>query len=1080
MANYQEQKEREYQNALVKRFQEELGYTYLGNWQYAKGANVNNMGVANSPILDDEVRSFLKEQGRTEMQIEDVLVKLKDKARLGDSKMSSLIQCNTDLYDTLTMGIKSQPSPEENHEDVMFFDFDHPQNNHFAIAEEVSYIDPLLGKNKRPDIVVYVNGIALAVIELKRSLVNYEEGIKQHLSNERDFIPSFFTTTQFTIASNDDVEFRYGTIGTPLPFWCKWKRDTNKVGDTITEKEAYRLFFDKENFMFFFHYGVLNDGGIKKVLRPHQIYAIKAAAKRMPQKESGVIWHSQGSGKSLTMVALASYIQKNFSNPRVVVITDRKELDLQLAGTFVKGGNKLHHAESCSDLLDTLNKGDEWLICSLIHKFGAHNHNDEAEKDESGTKVSLDEYLNELQTIIAKKYGNHFSVKGDNIFVFVDECHRTQSGRLHEAMRAIMGKEVMLIGFTGTPLLKKDKGDPYNAIKSMSERTFGPYIHKYLHKQAVEDKVILDLQYEYRNVEQQLTSKEKVDQKLAALTAGRELTPEQKQMVEERWATMERIYSTKERIERIGYSILDDLNYGLLKHDWCNAMLIAGSIFQAYRYYKFFSSSDLKGRCAVVTSYDPTDSDIANNSADNNKTTEAKFKYDWAKKSFEEAGVKNADEYEKWAKELFVKRPAQMKLLIVVNKLLTGFDAPCATILYIDNEIKDHTLFQAVCRVNRLGEDIKDDKGDIIVKTHKEFGRIVDFKNLFNSIENVVTKFNDGSGFEGLDDVDIDGLLDSAVNKCKEKLLAVTEAYEGLKTIWESKSLNDLEALSEYYIKEYDGEEPAQARRNIMYSITGSMVTAYNNMSDYFSKTDFTAEQINHFASLSREAGTVQRKVKQKSGDDFDPKTLDPDMRQLLDQHIRAEDAETFIPSSADFSFLDLINDSTDTKEATEKAIHEAGGNANGAAEAIEGKARRVNTDWNSGDTEEYKLFSDKLQALLEELKARNATAKEKIEALIEHIKAIKHGNDAPSDLANKRSKALWNNRATWHAPEDKDETIRIIKTIDEFIYKNAGRNWQDPDSNASWDLRDDLQALFPAMTEQGIYEIYRLASQNS
>ena len=1080
MANYQEQKEREYQNALVKRFQEELGYTYLGNWQYAKGANVNNMGVANSPILDDEVRSFLKEQGRTEMQIEDVLVKLKDKARLGDSKMSSLIQCNTDLYDTLIMGIKSQPSPEENHEDVMFFDFDHPQNNHFAIAEEVSYIDPLLGKNKRPDIVVYVNGIALAVIELKRSLVNYEEGIKQHLSNERDFIPSFFTTTQFTIASNDDVEFRYGTIGTPLPFWCKWKRDTNKVGDTITEKEAYRLFFDKENFMFFFHYGVLNDGGIKKVLRPHQIYAIKAAAKRMPQKESGVIWHSQGSGKSLTMVALASYIQKNFSNPRVVVIADRKELDLQLAGTFVKGGNKLHHAESCSDLLDTLNKGDEWLICSLIHKFGAHNHNDEAEKDESGTKVSLDEYLNELQTIIAKKYGNHFSVKGDNIFVFVDECHRTQSGRLHEAMRAIMGKEVMLIGFTGTPLLKKDKGDPYNAIKSMSERTFGPYIHKYLHKQAVEDKVILDLQYEYRNVEQQLTSKEKVDQKLAALTAGRELTPEQKQMVEERWATMERIYSTKERIERIGYSILDDLNYGLLKHDWCNAMLIAGSIFQAYRYYKFFSSSDLKGRCAVVTSYDPTDSDIANNSADNNKTTEAKFKYDLAKKSFEEAGVKNADEYEKWAKELFVKRPAQMKLLIVVNKLLTGFDAPCATILYIDNEIKDHTLFQAVCRVNRLGEDIKDDKGDIIVKTHKEFGRIVDFKNLFNSIENVVTKFNDGSGFEGLDDVDIDGLLDSAVNKCKEKLLAVTEAYEGLKTIWESKSLNDLEALSEYYIKEYDGEEPAQARRNIMYSITGSMVTAYNNMSDYFSKTDFTAEQINHFASLSREAGTVQRKVKQKSGDDFDPKTLDPDMRQLLDQHIRAEDAETFIPSSADFSFLDLINDSTDTKEATEKAIHEAGGNANGAAEAIEGKARRVNTDWNSGDTEEYKLFSDKLQALLEELKARNATAKEKIEALIEHIKAIKHGNDAPSDLANKRSKALWNNRATWHAPEDKDETIRIIKTIDEFIYKNAGRNWQDPDSNASWDLRDDLQALFPAMTEQDIYEIYRLASQNS
>lgn len=1080
MPTYQEQRERDYQNHLVERFQEELGYEYLGNWQYAKGATVNDMGKANSPILDDKVRTFLKEQGHSDLQIEDVLAQLKNKARLGDPKMGSLVQCNNELYDTLIMGIKSQPSPEATHEDVMLFDFENINNNHFAIAEEVSYIDPLLGKNKRPDIVVYVNGIALAVIELKRSLVNYEEGIKQHLSNERDFIPSFFTTTQFTVASNDGVDFRYGTIGTPLAFWCKWKKDTNKVGEVLTEKESYNLFFNKENFMYLFRYGVLNDGGVKKVLRPHQVYAIKAAAARMPQKASGVIWHSQGSGKSLTMVALASYIRRNFPNPRVVVITDRKELDYQLANTFVNGGNKLHQAGSCNDLLDTLNQGDEWLICSLIHKFGAHSSDDDAEKDESGTMVNLDEYLKELESIIAQRYGNNFSVKGDNIFVFVDECHRTQSGRLHKAMRNIMGKEVMLIGFTGTPLLKKDKGDALSRVKNMSAVTFGPYIHKYLHKQAVEDKVVLDLQYEYRNVEQQITSKEKLDKKLDALTAGRELTPEQQAAVEERWATLERIYSTKERIERIGYSILDDVNYGLLKHDWCNAMLVAGSIFQAYRYYEFFSNSDLKGRCAVVTSYDPMDSDLANNSADNNKTTEAKYKYDWAKQSFKDAGVSNADQYEKWAKKIFTKQPAQMKLLIVVNKLLTGFDAPCATILYIDNEIKDHTLFQAVCRVNRLGEDIKDDNGNVVVKTHKEFGRIIDFKNLFNCIEDAVTRFNDGSGFEGLDDVDIEGLLGDAVTKCKEKLLAAVEAYEGLKGIWESKGLTDMEILTEYYITEYEGEAPAPTRRIIMYSITGGMVTAYNNMSDYFSRTDFTPEQIQRFTELSREAGTIQRKVRQKSGDDFDPRTLDPDMRQLLDQHIRAEDAETFIPSTADFSFLDLINEDTDSDEATQKAIDAAGGNAKGAAEAIEGKARRVNTDWNSGDEEAQKAFSEKLQALLDQLKANNATAKEKIKALIDHIKSIKHGNDVPEGMDNKRSQALWNNRAAWHAPEDKDKTIELIKKIDEFIHVNAGRNWQDPDSNASWDLREDLQAMFPDMSDQDIFEIYRLASRNS
>ena len=309
---------------------------------------------------------------------------------------------------------------------------------------------------------------------------------------------------------------------------------------------------------------------------------------------------------------------------------------------------------------------------------------------------------------------------------------------------------------------------------------------------------------------------------------------------------------------------------------------------------------------------------------------------------------------------------------------------------------------------------------------------------------------------------------------------AATEAYEGLKAIWEIKGLTELEPRTEYYVTELEGEDPAQCRRNLMYSITGGMVTAYNNMSDYFCQTDFTPEQIERFASLSREAGTIQRKVRQKSGDDFDPRTLDPDMRQLLDQHIRAEDAETLVEASADFSFLDLINDTTDTDKAADEAFRQAGGNANGAAEVIEGKARRVNTDWNSGDEEEQRAFSERLQVLLDQLRESNATAKERIKALIEHIKAIKHGSDAPDGLNNKRSTALWNNRAAWNAPTDDNEVIEIIKKIDYFIYRDAGANWQDPDSNASWDLRDDLQALFPSFSEQDIYEIYRLASQNS
>ena len=204
-------------------------------------------------------------------------------------------------------------------------------------------------------------------------------------------------------------------------------------------------------------------------------------------------------------------------------------------------------------------------------------------------------------------------------------------------------------------------------------------------------------------------------------------------------------------------------------------------------------------------------------------------------------------------------------------------------------------------------------------------------------------------------------------------------------------------------------------------------------------------------------------------------------MRQLLDQHIRAEDAETFIPSTADFSFLDLINDYTDTDAAADKAIENAGGNAKGAAEVIEGKARRVNTDWNSGDEEEQRLFSEKLEVLLETLRTNNATAKERIMALIDHIKAIKHGNDAPEGLNNKRSKALWNNRAAWHAPENEEETVELIKKVDDYILYNAGRNWQDPDSNASAYLIEDLgEELSAFVAEEDVYEIYRISSQNS
>ena len=287
MANFTEEKEREYQNSIVEMMRDvnSLAYTYLGCFQYAKGEKSKSDGTRNSNIIEDEMREHLTDFGYTQLQIEAALHKLREKASLPSEKFADLLECNASFYNLLISGTKAKPSSDRPEEDVMFFDFAHPEKNRFAFAEEVSYIDPMTGSHSRPDIVVYVNGIALCVIELKRSLVTIDEGIRQCLSNERDLIPSFFTTVQFTIAANpkknsgksENTGFKYATVGTPQKFWCNWKDDGQKVGTQLTDAESFRRFFDKESFLFLVRYGVVSDAGVKKVMRPHQFHALRAS-----------------------------------------------------------------------------------------------------------------------------------------------------------------------------------------------------------------------------------------------------------------------------------------------------------------------------------------------------------------------------------------------------------------------------------------------------------------------------------------------------------------------------------------------------------------------------------------------------------------------------------------------------------------------------------------------------------------------------------------------------------------------------------------------------------------------------------
>lgn len=1075
-------KEREYQDKVLALFDNELKYKYLGNLLYHQNAHARPDGVQNKPIIEEELKSYLREAGYTEMQVTNAYELLKSKAYLGGKNIGALLKTNNDFYDFLIDGAKCKPSLEKNEENVYFINFDEWKKNHFAVAEEVSYIDNNTGVNSRPDIVVYVNGIAVAVIELKRCSVSLKEGIKQMLSNERELIPGFFTTTQFTIAASDGNGFQYGTINTPEKFWCPFKSDGQEVGKVLSDMDSFRCFFDKETFIRLLRYGVVNDGGTKKVMRPHQYYALKHAMPRLANKQSGVIWHSQGSGKSLTMIWLAAYIKANFPNPRVVVITDRTELDLQIKNGFVKAGESVGHAKSGQDLLDILNDGKEWLVCSLIHKFGS---NAEEASGDSDIKIRLDNYLEELMNVIQTRYSGHFSVKGENIFVFIDECHRTQGGSLHEAMRAIMGQNVMLIGFTGTPLLKTEKGNEYKDFVKTSEYRFGPFIHKYLHKEAVADKVILDLQYEARDVEQVISSKDKLDEIKVKITEG--LSTERMKMVDDRWATLERVYSSRDRIEKIAYSIIDDVRFGTLGQDWCNAMLIAGNIYSAYKYYEFFQNTcpdhTLRNRCAVVTSYTPTDADLRKQ-GDDAANTESQFKHRMALQSYHDAKevsheeITNGDKYEAWAKKQFINYPGRLKLMIVVDKLLTGFDAPCATYLYIDKDMRDHGLFQALCRVNRLGVNLKDDFGNTII-SHKEYGLIVDFKHLFGNITEAVCNFNDENGALGnYDPADIEGLLIDAIAGYKERLVTTCEAYMNLKAFWSNRGLNDNEALKEYYLHD-DGEVTAEELRATLYKITGEYIAAYSNISNYMGKAGYTTQEADHYEALAREASQIREYIKQVSGDAFDPKQYDPAMRELIDRFMQAEEAVTIVPATADFSFIDLISDSDNTDDLVDQ-VKKTAGNDKAAAEVIEGKARVVINSFKSKDPELYKRFSERLQEILDSIRADKISFIDQVKAMIDLVKEAKGGGQHyPEWVKSSLDKALWNNRSELFAGQDDNSVKECIEWIDEYLYYDAGDGWDDPMSATGYDLMTDWKKQFREMDEEQLLSIYKLAAAN-
>lgn len=531
----------------------DLGYTYLGNLE----------DVDNTCVKEDLLRKNLSKRGYSKEQIDKSINELVLKTK---NQVDSLYFINKDVYALLRYGKQGVRDINGNRPTVHYIDWTDINNNDFYVAEEVSVLREDNTTRKRPDVVIYINGIALGIFELKSSYVSSGKGIRQLLQNQKkENIQNFFSTAQLLFAGNESEGLFYGTIRTPEKYYLKWKEDKTARDDLSAEIKAFQVkevnrlrdgiisLCHKERFLSIIHDFIIFDAGVKKVARHNQYFANIAARQRIKDNEGGIIWNTQGSGKSLIMVWLTKWIIENINDSRVVIITDRDELDDQIESLFFDVGENVTRAKSCANLREILDKNEDNIVCSLIHKYG-HN---------AGKQADIDQYRKEL----IKDLPAGFKAKG-NIIAFIDECHRTNSGKLHEAVKTLM-PDAVLIGFTGTPLLKKDK--------QTSLEIFGTYIHTYKFDEGVEDGVVLDLRYEARDVDQDLSNKEKLDLWFENKTIG--LTERAKIQLKQSWTSINKLYSSKQRLEKIASDIVFDMSLKpRLKDDRGTAMLVANSM----------------------------------------------------------------------------------------------------------------------------------------------------------------------------------------------------------------------------------------------------------------------------------------------------------------------------------------------------------------------------------------------------------------------------------------------------------------------------------------------------------------------